>query len=530
MTARFRNWVLLIACPPSLLLAGIATGQPLQSGVTSVRVEGNTLLPETTLTQLTASLPPTAPDLAALNDLAARIQRAYRDAGYGGVIAYLPPQESTTGQIVVRVVEGKIASVRVSGNKHFTTANIRAALPHLTEGATPSVRAINRDIQLTNSNPAKHVAVSLGAGKQAGTIDADVNVTDSPQLQYLVGYNNNGTPLTGRHRLSVGVEHANLFDRDHVATLQVQTSPDYPGRVQIFSAGYRVPLYAHAASFDAFVAYSTVGNGKTATPAGPLSFTGKGTIVGLRANRHLERQGEYDHHVTLGLDWRDYRDDCSIGEFGPAACGSAAVDITTTPLSLSYTGQQGGATLAFGFNAALVVNAAGSAAPTFEAARPGARRRYQLARLSGFVDKPFGAGSGITARAEAQMSAHALIPVEKFGIGGANSVRGYRERELSGDGGLLLRVELAAPTLEWQQGARLRPYVFLDHGRVSNHGDMPCRGLQRTSCQLTGTGLGLKLSMRKMLSASLDIGRAMARGASSEPGDIRGHAALNLVF
>ncbi|QYF95719.1 hypothetical protein KY495_11520 [Massilia sp. PAMC28688] len=525
MTARFCNWVLLFACPSLLLLAGSASGQ---GGATSVRVEGNTLLAPQTLAELTSAVSQ-QPPLSELKALAARIQNAYRDAGYGGVVAYVPPQEATNGQIVVRVVEGKIAVVRVTGNKHFATANIRAGLPHLREGSTPSVRAINRDIQLTNNNPAKHVNVSLAAGKEAGTIDAQVDVADSRPVQYLFGYNNTGTAMTGRHRVSIGVEHANLFDRDHVGTLQLQTSPGYPNRVQILSAGYRVPLYALAASFDAFVAYSTVSNGKTATPAGPLSFTGKGTIVGLRANRHLERRGDYDHHVTLGLDWRAYKDDCSIGDFGAAACGSAAVDVTTVPLTLSYTGQQGGAALNYGYNASLASNIAGSSQATFEAARPGAQRRYLLSRLSGFVDRPLGAGSGINLRAEAQMSADPLISAEKFGIGGANSVRGYAERELAGDAGLLLRLELAVPAREWQQGVRLRPYLFLDHGLVRNHGDMPCSGLQRT-CELTGTGVGVRLSAQKLASASLDIGRAMKRGPTSEPGDIRAHAALNLVF
>ena len=298
-----------------------AAVQTSQATIPAVRVEGNTLLPEAKLAALTADMTGVAPDLAALNAFAARIQNAYREAGYGGVVAYIPPQESEDGVLLVRVVEGKLAQVRVKGNNHFGSANVRAGLPHLQPGATPRVAAIDRDIQLSNSNPAKHLNVSLSAGASPGEIDADVSVTDSRPLQVLVGYNNTGTEMSGRHRLSIGIEHANLFDRDHVGTLQFQTSPQHPERVRIFSGGYRVPLYAHAASLDAFVAHSTVNNGTTATTAGPLTFTGRGTIVGLRANRHLARIGEYDHQLTLGLDRRDYRDDCAIGDFGAAGCG-----------------------------------------------------------------------------------------------------------------------------------------------------------------------------------------------------------------
>ncbi|WEF34206.1 ShlB/FhaC/HecB family hemolysin secretion/activation protein [Pseudoduganella chitinolytica] len=431
---------------------------------------------------------------------------------------------------MIHVVEGKLANVRIAGNRYFDAANVRAGLPSLVEGTTPRVGSVDRDIQLSNDNPAKNVKVTLTAGARPGEIDADVNVTESHPVQYLVGYNNTGNHSTGRHRVSVGIQHANLFGRDHVGTLQFQTSPEDPGRVKIYSAGYRVPLYAHAASLDAFVAHSSVSNGTTITPAGPLSFTGRGTVLGLRANRNLDRIGEYDHHVTLGLDSRRYEDDCSIGDFGPAACGSAAVDITTVPVSLSYTGQRQGPQLAYGVSGGLSVNAAGSARTTFEAARPGAARSYAIARAAGFADRAFAAGFSLNVRIELQYSPHALISGERFGLGGAASVRGYAERELSGDTGLLLRVEAAPKASELANGLRVQPYLFVDHGRIANHRDLPCRGTDRTSCQLTGAGIGVRLGLGRKASASVNIGRALERGINTAPGDVRGHVALNLIF
>jgi len=346
----------------------------------------------------------------------------------------------------------------------------------------------------------------------------------------LVGFNNTGTEMTGRHRLSIGIEHANLFGRDHVGTLQVQTSPEHPGRVRIFSGGYRVPLYAYAASLDAFVAHSTVNNGTTATTAGPLTFTGRGTIAGLRANRHLARIGEYDHQLTLGLDRRDYRDDCAVGDFGAAACGSAAVDVTTLPLSLTYTGQQSSARQAHGLSLTLATNVGGSSARTYEAARSGAKRQYTLTRFTGFAKHALAGGAALNARVELQYSAHALIAAEKFGLGGAGSVRGYAERELSGDHGYLVRAEAAAAGADWANGLRLRPYAFVDHGRVFNRGDLPCRGVAATACSLTGAGIGLRLTLPRRASATLDLARALEHGSASAPGDMRVHAAFNLAL
>ncbi|WP_338763113.1 ShlB/FhaC/HecB family hemolysin secretion/activation protein [Massilia sp. METH4] len=548
MVVRLSRLALLLARPrlaaPALPACCIALGlqmgaacaqapapeEPRKTPVRAVRVEGNTLLPEHTLRALTAGLAGSERTVAELEAAAARVQDAYRDAGYGGVVAYLPEQDVSTGDIVVRVVEGKLANVRVTGNRYFDTQNVRAGLPGLREGATPRVGQVDRDIQLSNDNPAKNVRVTLTAGQRPGEIDADVAVTDSDPLQYLVGYNNTGTRVTGRHRVSVGIQHANLLGRDHVGTLQFQTSPEDPGRVKIFSAGYRVPLYAHALSLDAFVAHSSVSNGTTSTTAGPLSFTGRGTVAGLRVNRNLDRIGEYDHHVTLGLDWRDYEDDCSLGEWGAAGCGAVAVDVTTVPVSVAYTGQKQGPQLAYGVSAGLSVNAGGSGRRTFEAARPGGRRSYAIARAAGFVDRAWQGRFSLNGRLDLQYSPHALIAGERFGIGGANSVRGYAEREMAGDMGFLVRIEASRPALELPHDIRVRPYLFVDHGRIVNHKDLPCRGPDETSCKLTAVGIGARFSLGRKASASLDIGRALERGVNTSPGDVRAHIALNLIF
>jgi hemolysin activation/secretion protein len=499
--------------------------------VQSVRVEGNTLLPERVLAELTAGVAGSQRSIADLNQVAARIQNAYRDAGYGGVIAYVPEQEISGGSVVIRVVEGKLANVRVIGNVHFDTANVRAGLPNLREGTTPLVRSIDRDIQLTNENPAKEVKVTLTPGARPGEIDAEVDVTESKPLQFLLGYNNSGHKSTGgRHRISVGVQHSNLLGRDHVGTMQYQTSPEKPDQVRIFSVGYRVPLYSQGASFDAFFAHSNVSIGTTVTPAGPLNFAGKGTVLGLRANRNLERVGEYDHRLTLGLDWRDYDNECSLGSFGPAACGSAGVSVTAVPVSIAYTGQRQGPQASWGAHASLSANAGGSSQATFEAARPGARRHYVISRFSAFRDMALARGYAVHGRLDAQYSPHALISAEKFGLGGAATVRGYTERELTGDYGLAARIEALAPAMDPATGVRLRPYLFVDHGRVWNHKGLPCRTTTDTSCRLTGAGIGTRVSIGRNASATVDIGRAFEDGVTTSSGDWRGHVSVSFVF
>jgi hemolysin activation/secretion protein len=118
--------------------------------VTAVKVEGNTLLPEARLHALVAPLVGPDRTIDDLRQATAAVQQAYRDAGYGGVVAYVPPQRVAGGEVVIRVVEGKLARVNVTGTERYDPATIRSSLPSLREGDTPRVRALDRDIQLAN--------------------------------------------------------------------------------------------------------------------------------------------------------------------------------------------------------------------------------------------------------------------------------------------------------------------------------------------------------------------------------------------
>ena len=507
--------------------------------VKKIQIQGNTLLPDDELAALVAHLAGNERTLGDLMQGAAAVQQAYRKAGYGGVIAFLPEQELGTGDIVIRVVEGKLAKVEISDNQRYDNANIIASLPHLKVGETPRVRAIDRDIQMINENPAKEVRVTLAAGAKPGDVDARVKVIEEKPIRLLLGLDSSGTPGTGRFRTNIGIQHANLWNRDHIGTFQFQTSPTSPDQVHVYSAGYRIPLYGKSAALDAFFAHSNVSNVSTTTPAGPLGFTGSGDVGGFRAHRYLSRLGDYDHRITFGWDWRHYNNNCSIGTFGSAGCGIAAADVTVIPLSLGYTGQAQGPKLSWGFNTTISGNPGGSSGQAFNAVRLGADRHYTIWRFSGFSNLALPVGFGLSARVVAQYSPDALVPGEQLGIGGAGSalggvisVRGYREREVVGDYGSFLNLEGLGPDVGrfinlW--GFNLRPLVFFDFGWVGNNNNTRCM-INDTSCTLASTGGSIRLGYGKRFSARLDLGHALEDGNQKAAGTTRGHMAVNFSF
>lgn len=494
--------------------------------VQAFRIEGNSLLPESSLQ---AALQPFQGErsLADLQRAAAVVQDLYRQAGYGAVIAYLPEQRATAGEVTIRVLEGRVARVVVLGNERFSEANIRRSLPLLVEGRTPQVQQLDAQIQLANENPAKQLAVVLEPGQQQGEIDARINVTERSVGRWSINADNTGNHQTGRYRVGLAYQNFALWDLDHQVMVQAQTSPDHVSRVKVFSGSYRVPFYRQGLSLDVYGAYSNVDGGSTSTAAGALQFNGRGRVLGTRLTQLLARRGELDQRVVVGLDQRAYLNNCGIAGLPEGVCGSAGESVTVQPLSLEYQLQQGGAWPA-GASLALVHNLGlggrnGSQAD-FDAVRPGAQRNYTIARLGGFVQAALPQDWRVQARVNGQLSNTALVPGEQYGLAGASVVRGYEEREISGDQGASATVELVGPELAPSISdavQSLRLLAFVDAGRVWNRGGTPCLD-NRDACSLASVGVGLRL-VAGGLQLRADLAQALKAGTRTDRNDLGLH-------
>ncbi|MDM4764732.1 ShlB/FhaC/HecB family hemolysin secretion/activation protein [Pelomonas sp. SE-A7] len=517
----------------SLVLAPGAQAQAPETRVTvkDFRVTGNTLLPQSVID---AELAPHRGQrsLAELKKAAAAVQRLYADAGYGAVIAYLPAQNSADGIATIAVVEGRIARVIVAGNKAFDDDNVRRSLPALKTGTTPMIRELDAAIALSNENPARQVAVTLEPGAKTGEVDARVQVSEQEALRLNAGLENIGNANTGRWRANLGVMHAALWGLDHQLALQFQTSPDHLKAVQVLSLNYRVPFYEQGLTLDAFGAYSNVDGGTTSTAVGPLQFSGRGNVFGLRLGKPLQRWREMQQRVGVALEHRSFLNDCSIAGLPPGVCGSAGASVAVQPLTVEYSVQRSG-DLPFYANASLSSNlglgGANGSVADFNAVRQGATRRYSVIRGGGNVSMPIGKQWQAQLRLSAQWTPDALVTGEQFGLAGATTLRGYEEREVTGDVGVIASVELMGPAMAISDAlGSARLLGFVDAGKVWNRLGTPCRQLN-TECPLASIGLGLRIG-GQALQLRLDVAHALRQGQRTDRGDDRVHFAATYSF
>lgn len=100
-------------------------------------------------------------------------------------------------------------------------------------------------------------------------------------------------------------------------------------------------------------------------------------------------------------------------------------------------------------------------------------------------------GTQFFMRGDVQLANNSLLPLERFALGGINTVRGYRQNELVRDEGYALAVELRYPLVlpKETNGLRLSVVPFFDVGGASN--------INATSKTLMSTGIGLQWSWQQ---------------------------------
>jgi hemolysin activation/secretion protein len=508
---------------PQVPVAPSQPPAPVKFEIQRYVVEGNTILSQGELDRILKPFTGKDRDFGDIQRALEALQETYVGRGYNAVRVSVPEQDIRAGQVRLRVVEARVRRVKVEGNRFFDETNIKRSLPSLKEGSSPNTRAISKDAQLVNENPAKQVSVALQAADDPGQVDATVRVTDEKPSRISAYVDNTGTPNTGNYRLGVGFQHANVFNRDNVLNVQAITSPGHVSDVKIFGAGYRIPIYSWGGVVDLLAGYSNVNSG---TVQGLFNVAGSGDVFGARYTQLLGRIGNYEHRAAIGVDYRAYKNNVTFADTG----APLVPDITVHPASLTYIGRFSRVGQDVSFNVSYARNIPGGnkgEQSDFDAQRPGASADYNVVREGVVFTQLLPSDFILRAAANAQQSHDLLIPGEQFGMGGVDSVRGYYEREVASDVGWRASLEAYSPDFGTRMSSnwRMRALVFVDAAR--GHDNQPERTPEN---KLGSWGLGVRANYGKAFAFRLDGARVTQDAGTRLSGDTRVHFAAAVSF
>jgi hemolysin activation/secretion protein len=461
---------------------------------------------------------------------AATLQKAYRDAGYSLVTVSVPPQEARFGVVTLEVSEGKVGRLRVKGAKYFLPEKIKRQAPSLAEGQVPNFEKIKEEIIALNRHPDRQVTPDIRPGVVPGTWDVDLNVKDQSPLHGNLEVNNRYSPDTTEMRINGALSYSNLWQAGHTLGFNFQVAPERPEDSSVVTGYYMLPL----TPTTTFMVTGTKQDSDINTLGGS-SVGGKGFVIGGRLNFTLptgppfSAKPAYFHSLSLGVDYKNFDEDVTF------AGETQATPIEYYPFSMTYGGTwiarthstNVGATATYG------IRGIGSDPYEFDAKRFLADGNFFHLRgdLAHTHDLP--GGMEIFAKVQGQIASQPLINSEQASGGGLGNVRGYLESTVLGDNAVFGSVELRSPSLinrprpaaadkdpasgvspenkdEW------RFYLFADAGHLTLNDPLP---EQEDQFNFFSVGAGSRISLRNHFHASIDAGMPLRDAGIVEDGD-----------
>ncbi len=490
--------------------------------VKSFLVEGSSIFSNQELNEVLANYRDRPISLDELFQVRSKITKLYTDLGYVNSGAYIPPQKLVSRQsrvssrvrnrntrrntlpnqgsiptvavLEISVLEGKLADIKVSGNKNLDADYVRSRIAKNTT-APFNVESLLDSLQVLRSDPLiKNVSAELSAGTEPGTSLLEVEVEEADPFKLTTKFDNNRSPSIGTNRRSFGLIHANLLGFGDKITLDYT---DTDGGDSL-DTSYTLPLNANDGTLR--FAYGTGDNEIVEDPFTPLDIESESQYFELGLRQPLVKKSQSEFALGLAFSFQESQTRLLDIPF-PIADGAdedGETRISALRFSQEYINRGDlnvfalRSQLSFGLDAfGSSQNAEGIPDSTFFAWRG----QSQWVRR---LDQDF----LVLLRGDLQLSASELVPIEQFRLGGAGTVRGYRQDLALGDNGVFLGAETRIPVLRFRKiNGVLQLAPFVDLGAIWNSDDT-----QISNDFLAAVGIGLNFSTGAGFNARLDWG------------------------
>lgn len=435
------------------------------------------------------------------------VNEHYKDKGFVTTGAYIPQQdvEVEGGTVKIRVVEGELEEIRVSGNRRLNPNYVRSRIE------VAAGKPLNRDrlieaLQLLRLDPLiDTVTAELSAGSSLGENILEVRIIEANPFNAGLSFDNNRSPSAGSFRRSANFRHGNLFGLGDALSATYRNT-DGSNELDV---NYTVPVNARNGAI-AF-GYRTSESQVIEEPFSPLDIQANYRSYELTLSQPVIQQVEREtvRELALGLTAQRQETETSIlGEDFPLSPGADSKGRTRiSALRFFQEFSQRGEREVFAARSEFSLGL-GALDATVNSEPPDSRffawrGQVQWLRLldSGGGDALF--APSVLLRSDVQLASKALVPLEQFSLGGQATVRGYRQDALLGDNGILVSAEVRLPVAQWRrERAVLQLVPFVGAGTIWNSS-----GRENPDTNtLAGVGLGVQFLQGDRFRARFDWG------------------------
>lgn len=432
------------------------------------------------------------------------VTQLYVDKGYITSGALLPPQTLADGVVKLQVIEGRLEGITVTGTKRLNSNYVKSRL-ELATGTPLNQNRLLEALQLLQLNPLiENISAELQAAAQPGSNVLEVRIKEAKTFDGRVFADNGRSPSVGSFRRGVEISQGNVFGLGDSVSL-TYTNTEGSNAVDF---NYTLPVNPRngTVSLDLSRSRSRI----VEPPFDELDIEAKSRNYELSYRQPLIQTPTRELAVGIGVARRE-SDTSLLGVDFPLSPGADAAGKTRLSVVRAFQEYtQRGAREVFAARSQFSFGLGAFDATVNEEGPDGEfvawRGQAQYLRL-------LAPDTLLLLRSDIQLAGTELVPLEQIGIGGLDTVRGYRQDTLLADSGIFASAELRYPIYRTRdrQGV-LQVTPFLDFGTAWNQGD----GEAPDPSTLLSLGLGLRWQYANRWTARFDWGIPLIEANSSD--------------
>jgi hemolysin activation/secretion protein len=468
--------------------------------VQRITFTGSTVFTEEQLNQLSATLLNRSVTLTELQELASKITKLYQENGYITSRAILPADQNINdGEIVVQVIEGKLERIDVKRDElgRLSENYVRDRIAQAVTVPLNFAR-IEDELQLLRNDPQiADIKANLSAGEGSGNSILEVTYKEANFFLLGAQFDTYGNSVTGIYRFGVTPQILNPLGVGDRLLVNYTRS----GSSDSFSANYQIPLNPKGGTFDFSLAYGQ--NSITEPLFDSLNIRTDSNAYELSYRQPLVRSPREEFALSFGLalEQSNFFIDGIPVNFQTSDIGDGRSQATIIRFGQDFISRDPGGGWAFRSVFNLGIDAIGA---TIRNNAPDGRffswngQILRVQRLGSDRD------TLALLRFSAQLTGDALLPLNRFSTGGPQSVRGYRQNQITGDSGIQGSLEFQLPIARDNEGSSiLKLLPFIEAGTVWNTSSNNERGEPQT---IVGIGTGLLWQPSRSFTIRIDYG------------------------
>lgn len=477
-----------------------------------------------------------------LQQVADKVAVYYRDHGYILAQAFVPAQKIDNGEVVVQVLEGKLAGVTVEGNKKYPAKTLQRPFEPLI-GKPLDKESIESALLTLTNYPGITAFGVLGAGHDVGTTNLTLRVQSEDRFHLENVIDNYGTQYAGQYREQVTLtidDPLHWADRLKLTGLYAN-SFDGAAHGAYGGLDYEIPLFSPNDSLRVVHLTNQYNVGAAAAGVSSADSEGRTRVdeVGYRHDFSRTRLGSASIAVAFNVKAATFAAPPTI--IYDDRLTTARIDAQWERIDTRFRGVDRVAlSYTHGFNNML--GALGAYDPDDPAAalrtsRLGASGEFnkvnlQLQRLQRLTQY-----TSLILRVDGQFTNNPLVSLEQLSMGGPDSVRAYPVAEALAEKGGIASLELtsgppgfaghhAFGNNTWGQILQLSLFVDYANGRLN----APLASTQGAIVHLAGAGGAVQFSLPGRLFARLDVATPLTDRDPSDHRRVECYFRLGLTF